>query len=402
MITGEEQFAFSDSVSLGNLRIDDSPVLVSDRTAVADPQAPDERSDQGNLHEITALSRRAGVDRFYANAFARLEGTDGLAVDGFALDFVAAMVDRYAMDRRRGTALVAGATGYLGWYLTSKLRTEGWTVIAVARNESEREASERLQSTGARVVYRDASHGDSWSDLLSGCDAVLSCMASPNRGVGASEDFWSIDRDANARLGAQSAAAGVRHFVLFATFEGPHSRRVTAFSEAKEAAVDAIRSSAASSGMVFTVIRANAYFKDLTSHFFDSVLRTGSFHVYAGGTARINPIHGADVADFAYEILIDQTAAGVEYPVGGPDVFTFREIGLLAADVIRPQGGVRIVDTSLVPLMATSALLGPLAAASRGIRSKRALVRWMIYALTHDAVARAVGKRRLVDDYRDG
>lgn len=305
------------------------------------------------------------------------------------------------MDKRPGVALVAGATGYLGWYLTSKLREKGWAVTAVARHESEKESAKRLESTGARVVYRDASRGDSCSGLLTGCDAVLSCMASPNRGVAPSEDFWAIDRDANVRLGTECAAVGVRQFVLFSTFEGPHSRKVTSFSEAKEAAVDAIRSSAVASGMAFTVIRANAYFKDLTSRFFDSVLHTGSFTVFAGSTTRINPIHGADVADFVYEILRDPTFAGKEYPVGGPDVFTFREIGLLAADIIRPEGGVKVITASLAPLKVMSALLAPLAVASRKTRTRRALVRWMIYALTHDAVAPAKGIRPLADDYRE-
>jgi len=306
-----------------------------------------------------------------------------------------------AKDERERTVFIAGATGYLGWFLTRKLCAEGWRVIAAAKDESEREACGRLEAMGASVVLRDAAKRASWKDILPSCGSVLSCMASRNAGADASNDFWAIDRDANARLGAESATAGVGHFLLFATFEGPDSRAVTAFSEAKEAAVDAIRDCATASGMLFTVIRANAYFKDLTTRFFDSVLRDDSFSVFEGGGTHINPIHGADVADFVSEILSDPGKAGKDYPIGGPDIFTFREMGMLAAEVIKPEGGVHIRDGSLAPFKAMAFLTSLAAPFSRAARVRNALVRWMLYALTHDAVAPVRGHRHLMEDYRE-
>lgn len=306
-----------------------------------------------------------------------------------------------AEDERGRTVFIAGATGYLGWFLTRKLCAEGWRVIAAAKDESERDACDRLKAMGASVVLRDAAKMTSWEDILRSCGTVLSCMASRNAGADAPNDFWAIDRDANARLGAESATAGVRHFVLFATFEGPYSRAVTAFSEAKEAAVDAIRGCATASGMLFTVIRANAYFKDLTNRFFDSVLRNGSFSIFEGGRTRINPIHGADVADFVCEILSDPAKAGKEYPIGGPDIFTFREMGMLAAEVIKSEGGVHIRDGSLTPFKAMAFLTSLAAPFSRAARVRNALVRWMLYALTHDAVAPVRGHRHLLEDYQE-
>ena len=306
-----------------------------------------------------------------------------------------------AKDERGRTVFIAGATGYLGWFLTRKLCAEGWRVIAAAKDESKRDACARLEAMGASVVVRDAARMASWKDILPNCGTVLSCMASGNAGADASNDFWAIDRDANARLGAESATAGVRHFLLFATFEGPDSRAVTAFSEAKEAAAEAIRDYATASGMLFTVIRANAYFKDLTNRFFDSVLRDGSFSIFGGGGTRINPIHGADVADFVYEIMSDPAKAGKEYPIGGPDVFTFRDIGMLAAEVVKPQGGVHIRDGSLAPFKAMAFLTSLTAPFSRAARVRKALLRWMLYALTHDAVAPVCGHRHLREDYQE-
>ena len=305
-----------------------------------------------------------------------------------------------AKDERGRTVFIAGATGYLGWFLTRKLCSEGWRVIAAAKDESERDACARLEAMGASVVVRDAAKMASWKDILPNCGTVLSCMASGDAGADASNDFWAIDRDANARLGAESATVGVRHFLLFATFEGPRSRAVTALSEAKEAAIDAIRDCARASGMLFTVIRTNAYFKDLTNRFFDSVLRDGSFSIFEGGGTRINPIHGADVADFVCEILSDPAKAGKEYPIGGPDVFTFREIGMLAAEVIKPAGGVHIRDGSLAPIKAIAFLTSLAAPFSRAARVRKALLGWMLYALTHDAVAPVRGKSRLLEDYQ--
>ena len=47
------------------------------------------------------------------------------------------------MGKNQGVALIAGATGYLGWYLTKKLCAEGWAVTAAPRGRLPRAPGDR-------------------------------------------------------------------------------------------------------------------------------------------------------------------------------------------------------------------------------------------------------------------
>lgn len=178
----------------------------------------------------------------------------------------------------------------------------------------------RLASQGAALAFVDASELEPFTDALAGATVAVSCMASCNIHVDSSDDFWAIDRDANIRFGLEAVRAGVRHVVLVATFEGRDSRLVSAFSEAKECAVDAIGNACRQPGVTFTVIRPTAYFSDLTDRAFDSVLKTGRHTVIGDGSHRINPVSGEDVASFLLDCLEDPTKAGHEHQVGGPDI----------------------------------------------------------------------------------
>jgi uncharacterized protein YbjT (DUF2867 family) len=105
----------------------------------------------------------------------------------------------------------------------------------------------------------------------------------------------------------------------------------TEFSEAKESAVDAIGAASGQAGVAFSVIRPTAYFSRLTNRAFDSGRQHGRYTVIGEGLRRINPVDGDDVAVFIADCIGNPKKAGREHQIGGPDIFTFREIGLLAA-----------------------------------------------------------------------
>ncbi|MBI4977068.1 MAG: NmrA family NAD(P)-binding protein [Spirochaetes bacterium] len=296
--------------------------------------------------------------------------------------------------------LIAGSTGYLGYYMTEAFSRGGFQVTAIAKDRSEERAVQTLCAMGAQCVYVDASRRESFSTALTGIDVVISCMAAPGGGNDAQGDFWAIDRDANIRLAEEAADAGVKHFILMATFEGPHSRRQTAFSDAKETAVDAITARASACGMMLTVLRPNAYFKDLTNRAFTSVREKNTYTIFGDGTVRINPIHGADVAAIALACAQGTMAGGRQYPLGGPDTFTFRELGELAASVLGTKDTLKIKARSIAPFRIIAFIVGMGALFSRSLRRRHALITWMLYALTHDAIAPSYGTHRLADEFR--
>jgi uncharacterized protein YbjT (DUF2867 family) len=206
--------------------------------------------------------------------------------------------------------------------------------------------------------------------------------------------------DANIRFGLEAVRAGTKHVILVATFEGRDSRHLTEFSDAKESAVDAIGAKCRQTGVAFTVIRPTAYFSDLTNRAFDSVLKRGRYTVVGDGSHRINPVDGDDVAVFIADCIGNPRMAGREHQIGGPDIFTFREIGLLAAEVIGLPGPLRIRSIPLWLLRLVAALAAMVGLVSPGSRRSAAILRWMIYSSIHDAVAISCGMRRLYDNFR--
>ena len=298
-----------------------------------------------------------------------------------------------------GSACVAGATGYLGRRVVAELRARARPVVAILKDRSCGAEQIGLASQGAALAFVDAAQLEPYAAALSGAAVAISCMASAASHVNSLSDFWAIDRDANIRFGLEAVRAGVRHVVLVATFEGRDSRRVSEFSNAKECAVDAIAAACRQAGTTFTVIRPTAYFSDLTDRAFDSVLNQSRHTVIGDGFHRINPVDGDDVAAFLADCLDDPAKAGREHQVGGPDIFSFRQIGLLAAEVLGRSRSLRIRSIPIRTLRLVAVLDDAAGLVFRGSRRSAALLRWMIYAGTHDAVAPACGVRRLRDEF---
>lgn len=298
-----------------------------------------------------------------------------------------------------GRVCVAGATGYLGSRVVAELQARSMPTVAILKDRSSEKDQRRMTDLGAEIAFVDASRRQSYAEALLDTDIAISCMASANVHVDAISDFWAIDRDANIRFGRAAIQAGARHVILVATFEGRASRQFTAFSEAKEVAVDTIGAACREAGAAFTVIRPTAYFSDLTDRAFDSVKKNGRHTVVGDGFHRINPVDGKDVATFIAECISDPTKAGREHCVGGPDTFSFREIGMLAADVIGRPETMKIRTIPLWSLRLAAALASTLGLVFRGRRRSAAMLHWMIWSGTHDAVAPVCGTRRLRDVY---
>jgi divinyl chlorophyllide a 8-vinyl-reductase len=281
----------------------------------------------------------------------------------------------------------------------AELRARSSPVVAILKDRSCDEDQRQLIEIGAARVFVDASRLEPYAEALAGADVAISCMASANVHVDAANDFWAIDRDANIRFGHAALHAGARHVILVATFEGRASRHVTAFSDAKEVAVDTIGAACREAGAAFTVIRPTAYYSDLTNRAFDSVLRHRPHTVVGDGSHLINPVDGDDIAAFIADCIGDPTKAGREHQLGGPDTFSFREIGMLAAEVIGQPNSLKIRMIPIWSLRLVAALASAAGLISRGSRRSAAILTWMIYSGSHDAVAPACGSRRLRDAF---
>ena len=294
---------------------------------------------------------------------------------------------------------LVGASGYLGTRVAAEFRARELPVCAIMRDPNEQVLAQRLHNIGAEVAFVDASRHQSYSAALRGADIAISCMASRNRQVGSDSDFWAIDRDANIRFGLGAIASGAHRVILVATFEGPASRGCSQFSDAKEHAVETLAAACEAAGVSFSVIRPTAYFSDLTNRAFASVAARRRFTTIGDGSHRINPVDGADVAAFIADDALGSGIGYAEHPIGGPEVFTYRQIGELAGSTLGQTTAPRRRCIPIDGLRALAALTAAAGICSVRLRRSAAILHWMIYAGTHDAVAPSCGGRRLSEDF---
>jgi len=93
---------------------------------------------------------------------------------------------------------------------------------------------------------------------------------------------------------------------------------------------------------------------------------------------------------------LPSTPPGVALMAGGLGFeFSFHEIGMLAAEVIGHPDRLKIRMIPIWSLRLAAALATADGLVSRASRRFAAILRWMIWSGTHDAVAPACGTRRL-------
>ena len=109
------------------------------------------------------------------------------------------------------TALVTGATGFIGAHLVRTLADRGVRVRALARNPSK---AARLSGPNVEVVIGDVGDPEVIRDLCDGVDVVFH-LASVMRGPW--EEFERVDVRGGRALIAEAERAGVRRFVFTST-----------------------------------------------------------------------------------------------------------------------------------------------------------------------------------------
>jgi uncharacterized protein YbjT (DUF2867 family) len=180
--------------------------------------------------------------------------------------------------------------------------------------------------------------------VVEGVDAVISCLG--NRTFKRRPSVWDVDRDANLNLVRRAEQAQVSRFVFVSVFRGEETRGRVPQIEAREQVVEALKRGTSP----WTIIRPSGFFNDMIE--FLNMAQKGRAWLIGKGESHFNPIHGADLAEFIVDRLEEPAAASHEYPVGGPETMSQRELAELAFSVLGKEPRIRRTPGWLVPMMA--------------------------------------------------
>ncbi len=228
---------------------------------------------------------------------------------------------------RKEKVLVAGATGYLGRYVVREFKRRGFWVRVLARNPEKLKVNGPFMEPAIDHLHDDLFVGDitrleTLRGLCDDIDIVFSSIGITRQRDGLS--FMDVDYRGNKNVLSAALTSGVSKFVFVSVFKAD---QITHLAEAREMFVNDLKQS----GLSYAIVRPTGYFSDMSEYL--TMARSGRVLILGSGCNKINPIHGRDLA----EVCVDSAGKkhrNTEQDVGGPETYTYDEIGSLAFDIL--------------------------------------------------------------------
>ncbi len=222
----------------------------------------------------------------------------------------------------RKVATVFGGSGFIGRYVVQRLAARGHVVRVVGRNT---ERVKNLMTTGAvgQVVplYGSFANPATIMRATEGADLIVNLV-----GILAEQksgDFQRLQADGPGLIARGAAETGASRLVQISAI-GADTGSPSLYGRTKAAGEAAAR--AAFPGTV--VLRPSLVFGE-EDKFFN---RFGTMAMYSpimpviSGDSRFQPVYVGDVADAVMAGLEREDAVGQTYELGGPRIYTFREL----------------------------------------------------------------------------
>ena len=225
---------------------------------------------------------------------------------------------------------IYGGSGFVGRYIARRMAKEGWRVRVAVRNPNEALFVKPYGVVGqVEPVFCNIRDDASVAAVMNGADAVVNCvgiLAETGKNT-----FDAVQADGAERVARIASEAGVTKLVQISAI-GADTESESEYSRTKgegEAAVVA-----AFPGAV--ILRPSIIFGTEDGFFnrFAGMTRFGPVLPVVGADTQFQPVWVDDVAQAAVASITKDVDAGV-YELGGPDVYTFREMMQVMLTVIK-------------------------------------------------------------------
>jgi uncharacterized protein YbjT (DUF2867 family) len=233
--------------------------------------------------------------------------------------------------RNRRTA-VLGGSGFIGRYIVQRLAARGDVIPVGCRRAEEAKFLKPFGDVG-QIATLNLTIGDEQilPAFLAGNEALVNCVGILRES--GSQTFDRVHHTGPARLARLAREAGIERFVHISAI-GADSRSSSAYARTKAAGEAAVRDAFPT----VTILRPSVVF-GAEDQFFNRFAAMATISpvlpLIGGGQTRFQPVYVGDVADAVLKCLDDPTTAGRTYELGGPKVYTFRELIELVLGEIR-------------------------------------------------------------------
>ena len=248
------------------------------------------------------------------------------------------------------TILVTGANGFVGSHLVPALVDDGHHVLALVRDDDGgKDLLDRLtpaQRPAVEIRRGDVTEPATLPAALAGADAVLHLAALPRDWDGGAS-LRLVNTEGTRNVLGAAKEAGVRRFVHLGGL-GLVDDPDLHFGSSKAKAMALVRES----GLDWTILKPSLLFgpRDGFFNLLAGLVRMspGIVPITGRGDARFQPLAIGDLARATVQVFSDAETIGHEYELGGPRVWTYREI---VEEVLRGMGRRRLLVPMPVPLI---------------------------------------------------
>ncbi|MBM3548095.1 MAG: complex I NDUFA9 subunit family protein [Alphaproteobacteria bacterium] len=229
-------------------------------------------------------------------------------------------------------ATVFGGSGFVGRYIVRQLARDGWRVNVACRDAEYAKFLKPMGDVGQVTPLAISIRDDAGvTAAVAGAEAVINLV-----GVlyeGGNQNFEAIHHQGAKRVAEASARAGVSRLLHFSAL-GADASSPARYARTKAAGEAAVRAAFPSA----TIFRPSIIFGPEDGFFnrFAGLARVmPALPLFGGGKTRFQPVYVGDVAEAAKRVLDDPKTAGVTYELGGPTIYTFRQLMELMLREIR-------------------------------------------------------------------
>lgn len=223
----------------------------------------------------------------------------------------------------RGLVTVFGGTGFVGRQVVRSLAKQGWRVRVAARNVGRGYRLRMLGDVGQiEVVQANVRNAASVARALDGAEACVNLV-----GVlyeSGRQGFQTIHYMGAKTIAEAAAAAGVTRFVQMSAL-GANAEAASKYARTKAMGEQAVREAIPGA----TIIRPSIMFgpEDAFFNKFAALANMSpALPLIGGGHTRFQPVFVGDVAAAVAQALNDPDAAGRTYELGGPGLYSFKEL----------------------------------------------------------------------------
>jgi uncharacterized protein YbjT (DUF2867 family) len=228
---------------------------------------------------------------------------------------------------------VLGGSGFIGRYIVKRLAAKGAMILVGCRHAEDAKFLKPMGFVG-QIETVNLAIGDEalLAAFLAGNEALVNCVGIlQERGA---QRFELAHHTGPARLARLAREAGIGRFVHFSAL-GADPRSSSAYARTKALGEEAVRDAFPTA----TILRPSVVFgpeDQFFNRFAAMALIAPVLPVIGGGHTRFQPVYVGDVADAAVKCLADPATSGRTYELGGPRIYTFRElIELLLSEIHR-------------------------------------------------------------------